>query len=425
MTAAHRILLVDDDPDDRALAVAVLRSRRSDLTVAEAGDGVSFAGHLARGNFDVVVTEHRLSWGDGLRLLDTVKDLHPDRAVVLFTAEAGSETVSRAVRGGVDGIVPKSSSGFLELASLVVELLEGRSAAGGDAVDGPSREPPSPRRVDPEPTPFPGAGPAWRSAHGPGDGRRRAAGGGPPAPRLTPVARPAGGHPPSSSPPSPAEDIVHALSHDLQEPVQLVTRYARLRGERYGEELDGEGERHLGHLVRSAERLQSMLDDLLDVARSGAGGREHERVDLEAVVDEALETLHGPIEETGARVTRDPLPTVEADRSQMVRLFQNLIGNAIKFHGENPPEIHVRAAAEDDLWVLEVQDNGIGIAEEDRERIFEVFERLHTADEIPGTGVGLAICRRIAQGHGGTLTVESTPGRGSTFTLALPREATP
>lgn len=354
-TAAHRILLVDDDPDDRALAVTLLRARRPDLEISEAADGVTFAGHLARGAFDLVVTEHRLAWGDGLRLLTTVKDLHPGLPVVLFTTDPDADLASRAVRAGIDGFLAKTSRGFLELADLVGELL----------------------------------GPAE----------------------------------PAESPASPAEDVVRALSHDLQEPVQLVSRYARLLGERYRDRLGEDGERHLGHLVRSAERVQSMLDDLLEVARAGA--RSRQRVDLDSVVDEAVETLYGAIEETGARITRDPLPTVEADRSQMVRLFQNLIGNAIKFHGDEPPEVHVGGGGGDGRWELTVRDNGIGISEADRERIFEVFERLHTAEEIPGTGVGLAICRRIAEGHGGTLAVDSQPGGGSIFTLTLPRGETP
>jgi light-regulated signal transduction histidine kinase (bacteriophytochrome) len=213
------------------------------------------------------------------------------------------------------------------------------------------------------------------------------------------------------------------VAHDLQEPLQLVTRYARRLDERFRDRLDADGARHLDHLLASAGHMQEMIDDLLDYARLGSADSPAEPVDLDEVLEAALDNLHGPIEEAHAEITRDPLPTVRADRSQMVRLFQNLLGNAVKFRGDRAPEIHVSAHRRNGRWELSVRDNGIGIRPEDRERIFGMFQRLHTPSEYPGTGVGLAICRRIAEVHDGSISVESEPGAGTTFTVILPPEA--
>ncbi|MGD2115105.1 MAG: ATP-binding protein [Acidobacteriota bacterium] len=379
MTVAPRILLIDDDPDDRALAAALLRAGLGSAVVDEVEDGIGFAARLAKGGFDAVVTEQRLGWGEGLRLLCTIKDFHPNRPVILLTGDPDPDLASRAVRSGADGFVPKTSRGYLRLSEIVGELLEWPV--------------------------LPRSGTAERTDEA--DRSNRSG-------RADRVDR------------ADQEDrLTRAVAHDLQEPLQLVTRYARRLDERFRDRLEADGGRFLDHLLASATRMQEMIDDLLEYSRLGECDRVVESVDLDEALEAALDNLRGPIEEAGARVTRDPLPTVRADRSQMVRLFQNLLGNAVKFRGDAPPEIHVGARCENGQWLLSVRDNGIGIPARDRERIFGMFQRLHTAAEVPGTGVGLALCRRIAEVHRGGVTVDSEPGAGSTFTVTLPAEVSP
>ncbi len=386
MTGPPRILFIDDDPDDRALALSLLRSFLPDVSIAEAGDGVAFAEALARGAFDAVVTEHRLSWADGLKVLRAVRGLYPHRPVVLFTAEADPELASKALRFGVDGYVPKTSRGYLRLGALLEELLERPARRAPQAADAPAEA----GRVNE----LAGIAEALRRSN------------------------------------RELEQFAHVVSHDLQEPLQLVVRYARLIGERFEEALGEDGGRFLGHLVESAERMQSMIDSILEYSRLGAdgppAGPAEPPVDLEAVVDEALANLGGAAEAAAAEITRGPLPAVTADRAQMVQLFQNLIGNAIKFRAQgHKPRVHVSATESDGSWVLSVADDGIGIDPAQHERIFRMFQRLHSKGEYPGTGIGLALCQRIVERHGGCLRVESRPGHGATFSAVLPKPAAP
>ncbi|NIR28195.1 MAG: PAS domain S-box protein [Gammaproteobacteria bacterium] len=217
------------------------------------------------------------------------------------------------------------------------------------------------------------------------------------------------------------EEITYALSHDLQEPLQLVSRYAHLIAERYGGELDAEARPLIEHLTGSAERMQSLIDAVLDYSRLGTEERRFKPLDLGAAVDEAVENLRGAIDEVEARVEREDLPTVMADDRQIVQLFQNLIGNAIKFRGDEPLRIRIAAQAREDEWLVSVEDNGIGVEPRHAERIFAMFQRLHTQQEYPGTGIGLAVCKKIVQRHGGEIWVRSEPSKGSTFYLTLPK----
>ena len=166
--------------------------------------------------------------------------------------------------------------------------------------------------------------------------------------------------------------------------------------------------------------MEQLIKDLLEYSQVGTKGLNLKPTDCSLVVDESIPNLRAAIEETGALVTHDELPTLIVDASQMTRLFQNLIGNAIKFHGEEPLRVHVSAERKGDEWVFSVQDNGIGINPQHIERIFDVFQRLHTREEYPGTGIGLAICKRIVERHGGRIWVESEPGKGSTFFFTIP-----
>jgi light-regulated signal transduction histidine kinase (bacteriophytochrome) len=214
-------------------------------------------------------------------------------------------------------------------------------------------------------------------------------------------------------------------SHDLQEPLRMVTSYLQLIAQRYRGRLDAAADEFIAFAVDGAARMHRLISDLLAYSRVGTRSRAFEPVDCQAALDQALANLEIAIEEAGATVTRDPLPIVPADEGQLVQLFQNLIGNAVKFHGQAPPCVHISAQRRreaGDEWYFSVRDNGIGIDPQQFERIFMIFQRLHTMAEYSGTGIGLAICKKIVERHGGRIWVESQPGQGSTFYFTLPAQ---
>ena len=220
------------------------------------------------------------------------------------------------------------------------------------------------------------------------------------------------------------EQFAYVASHDLQEPLRMVASYTQLLQKRYRGQLDQEAEDFIGFAVDGANRMQRLIADLLMYSRAGAPGTPLERVDAHEALDGAVANLRMIIEESGARVTRDELADVLADERQLVQVFQNLIGNAIKFHGEAPPRVHVSAARQEERVVFSVADNGAGIAPEFFPRLFQIFHRLH-GREVPGTGIGLALCKRIVERHGGQIWLDSTPGQGSTFRFSLPSAPAP
>jgi light-regulated signal transduction histidine kinase (bacteriophytochrome) len=216
------------------------------------------------------------------------------------------------------------------------------------------------------------------------------------------------------------EQFAYVASHDLQEPLRAVTGYLGLIEQQLGEELDERGRHHVAGAVQGAARMHTLITDLLALSRVGSRGQAFESADLNTVLDQALHGLGVSIQETSATIMRDPLPTLRVDAGQIAQVFQNLIGNALKFRGERPPEIHVSAQRKEGQWVLAVRDNGIGIEPQYFERIFLVFQRLHTRQHYPGTGIGLAICKKIVERHDGTIWVESKPDQGSTFCFTIP-----
>jgi light-regulated signal transduction histidine kinase (bacteriophytochrome) len=215
------------------------------------------------------------------------------------------------------------------------------------------------------------------------------------------------------------EQFAYVASHDLQEPLRMMSSYMQLIEQRYKSKLDADADEFIMYAVDGASRMQSMIDDLLAYSRVGTRGKPFEQTDSAAVLDQVLANLKVVIEESGAVVTHDALPTGMTDISQLAQVFQNLIDNAIKFRSDKPPEVHVGVEERGDEWVFSVRDNGIGIAPEYHERIFQVFQRLHGRGEYPGTGIGLAICKRIAERHGSRIWVESEPGKGSTFYFTI------
>jgi len=217
------------------------------------------------------------------------------------------------------------------------------------------------------------------------------------------------------------EQFAYVASHDLQEPLRMVSSYTQLVQRRYGDRLDGDAKEFMGFVVEGAARMKQLIEDLLAYSRVGTRGKEFQPVEVEAPLRRAISNLRTAIEESSAAVTWDPLPTASADDMQLTQLFQNLIGNALKFRSSSVPRIHVAAKELDAEWEFAVADNGIGIEPQYFERIFMVFQRLHNKTEYPGTGIGLAICKKVVERHGGRIWVTSQPGAGSSFHFTLPK----
>lgn len=216
------------------------------------------------------------------------------------------------------------------------------------------------------------------------------------------------------------EQFAYVASHDLQEPLRAITGYTQLLMSEYRDRLDETAQEYAEFIVDGAKRMQQLIQDLLAYSRVGTRGKEFAPTDCNAVLQQALQNLQVAIAENHATITAEPLPRVHADQNQLIQLLQNLIGNAIKFHRDEPPEVHITAQRQDNHWLFQVRDNGIGIKSQYRERIFEVFKRLHTRREYPGTGIGLAICKKIVTRHGGHIWTESEPGVGTTFYFTIP-----
>lgn len=220
------------------------------------------------------------------------------------------------------------------------------------------------------------------------------------------------------------EQFAYVASHDLQEPLHLVSGYVQLLARRYKGKLDADADEFIGYAIEGVNRMKDLIADLLGYSRVGSSRKEFAPVVLEDTLNQVLENLQPVIAESHASVTHDPLPAVLGDDTQMIQLFENLIDNAIKFRGTESPRIHIAARQLEELWLFFVRDNGIGIDPQYTERVFVIFQRLHTPDKYPGTGIGLAIARKIVERHGGRIWVDSEPGKGSTFYFTLqPAEA--
>jgi len=216
------------------------------------------------------------------------------------------------------------------------------------------------------------------------------------------------------------QQFAYTASHDLQEPIMVVAGFVKLLAKRYKGKLDEKADEFIEHAIDGTERMQVLIKDLLDYSRVGSTGKSFVHTDCLSALDKAVFNLQIAIKESGAVITHDDLPTVMADSSQLARLFQNLISNAIKFRGKEASKIHISARKKEDEWIFNFKDNGIGIDSKFSEQIFVMFQRLHTKKQYPGTGIGLATCKKIVERHGGRIWVESEQGKGSTFYFTIP-----
>jgi signal transduction histidine kinase len=216
------------------------------------------------------------------------------------------------------------------------------------------------------------------------------------------------------------QQFAYVASHDLQEPLRMVASFTQLLAKRYADKLDDDAREFINYAVDGAKRMQTLISDLLSYSRVGTQGKTFELVHCDAVLGRVLKGLKLAIEDNGAVIAREPLPAVLGDSIQLSQLFQNLLTNAIKFHGDKPPLVQISAEKNGSTCKVSVRDNGIGISPDHADRIFVIFQRLHTKTEYPGTGIGLAICKKIVERHGGRIWVEPSQGGGSTFCFTIP-----
>ena len=477
------ILLIDDDPDDRALARIVLERELPRFVIEEIADAPAFGRACGRRSFDLVILELKLGWADGLALLTALKEDWPEVPVIPFTRVGDAETALRAVRLGAADYLVKGPAAFLRLPQAVRTALDPTEKRRTRPVTGAApleslvdrarmavfSATPQGSLLNASPgflqllgvddlesanaldlEPFIAAAAGWGGSSGTpaasaGVARearlRRADGQMIWVEVIGTVVRDGGatridGLVEEITARKEAEDerarqsaqlrraneellqFASMASHELQEPVRMMERYTQLLKEDTRGKLGAEGDELVDVVIGAAGRLRRLIEDLLALTRVESRERRLEAASIDDLLEETLGHLRDTIEEAGAAVTRSPLPKIEVEPSQIIQVFNNLIGNALKFRGPEPPKVHVAARREGREWIFSVRDNGIGIDPAEAEAVFAIFKRLRT--EIPGTGVGLAICKKIVERHGGRIWVESEPGRGSTFFFTIP-----
>lgn len=485
-----RLLLIDDHPQDRSLASLVLARDLPQIRIREIEDAEQFASALRQGAFDVVVTDCQLSWGDGIGVLRSVREAQPLVPTVAFTDLRDESRVVAAMKAGFADYLFKGSQGYLDLPGAVMSAWEKASnqrlAARSEpwlqtVLDrseiGVYRTTLDGRLVEATPAVLRLLGvtsleealtislPKPYFLGEDADGlRRRLRSDRTLGSRQVEVCRADGStvrldltemllldvddemvidvlvqEAPSIQSWGDAlaarvdelersnahlSQFAYMASHELQEPLRMVEKFGTILAEDHGKELGSDGNELLQSVIDGAHRMQNVVDDLLALARIDSEGRAFEVVDSNEIVDKALETLEEVIRENEAWVDRHDLPTVRGDATQLVQLWQNLISNAIKFRREEAPIIRIAAGETPQSRVFSIADNGIGIEPEELENVFIIFRRLHP--ELPGTGIGLTLCQRIVERHGGRIWAETGDGEGSRFCFTLPKEpATP
>ncbi len=364
MSGTDRVLLIEDKADDCRLMTLILRERLPQCVVDVAGDAVSFAEWLAGGGFSVAVISQDLTWADASQALIALRRHHPTcRLFMLADQDNWPHTLLAEHQVALE-MLPRTSGGLLALPERI------RTSICRPEQANTTRPP---------------------KTHGE---RSR----------------------------EELEELAYALSHDLLGTVHLVSQYAGLLQERYQGRLDTDADRYLGHLLSSSQRLQGMIDSVLEYLRSGRQDTDSGPVDFGAAVREAVRHLGAVVEEVKARIEWSALPTLASNRHQMVQLFQNLLGNAIKFRREAPPYIEITAEEDANEWKFAIKDNGAGIDTDNQQRIFRLFHTIGTSAQSQGNGIGLAMCKRIVERHGGRIWVESRLGEGSSFYFTIAKQ---
>ncbi|HEY3569649.1 MAG TPA: ATP-binding protein [Thermoanaerobaculia bacterium] len=467
------LLLLDDDPDDRALVRLVLARELPEADVEEVTDAPAFARACGRRSFDVVILERRLRWAEGLDLLALLREEWPQVPVIVLTGPGGEETALRAMRLGAADYLVKNPAGFLRLPLAVRTALE-PSRAQDPADAAPLRSlldqgriavfsaTPEGRLLQASPGFLqllgvetatdaaeldlkPLAAAAAQGAAPREIGLRRADGRTVWVQVLGNVVRANG----ETRVDGLVEDITarrqaqeemvrqsmhlqrsneelrqftSIASHELQEPVRMMERYTRLLTEELAGKLGSEGGELLEIVTAAAHRLRRLIESLLALSRAETRELRIETASAETVLTRALADLQEVIEESGATIESSPLPEIEGDLQQIAQVFENLLGNAIKFRGGEPPRVHVSAERGPREWIFAVRDNGRGLPPAEAESIFTIFKRLHP--EVPGSGIGLALCRKIVERHGGRIWAKPLPSGGSAFFFTLPVSST-
>lgn len=474
-----RILLLDGDGNDRALTQHILTASLPDLSIA-AVDAADFDSRLAVRDFDLVISERRLSWSDSARLMERLKGAHPDCPVIILTRQAQDYAITDDLERGAFAVIFKDSAGLLQLPHMVRRALaphrRGTDAEPGmlerlpvgifllgreGAIREANRGATEILGLD-DPDEARGLNLSGRLDSHPAQRRLQLLldGDGEPVDMEARLRRPDGENcwvrlrvwPTAGDPGrfegtlenisdykkteselarqaaelgrsnTELEQFAYVVSHDLQEPLSLIQRYSELVTESKALSRDKQAAGHLKQVLESSERMQEMIDGILEYSRVETRGTPFKSVDFDKVLGDAVSNLAAAVESSEADIRYSDMPTLNADGGQMLQLFQNLIGNAIKFRSaDRKPVISVSATEQREHWRFTVKDNGIGIEPAQRERIFSMFQRLHTGEEYSGTGIGLAVCRSIVNRHGGEIWVDSVPGRGSEFHFTISR----
>lgn len=362
-----RVLLIEDSLADAEIEIAELRRGGFDVAADVVETREQVRERLAINSYDVILADYSLPDFRGMDALDMVRERSLTTPLILVTGALNSETAVECVKQGAMDYVLK---------------------------DHVARLPISVRRALED----------VRLRHERARAQEQLAN------KIEELAR-------SNC---DLEQFAYVASHDLQEPLRMVAAYTQLLAERYQGKLDSAADRYISYAVEGATRMQALLEDLLAFSRVGRNGVIPAPTDVNSAVTEVLKNLDLALKQHSVTVTCNPLPTILADRFQVVQLFQNLLGNAIKFRAKRNPCITVSAEQKGREWLFSVLDNGIGIAEEHKDLVFKIFQRLHTRTEYQGNGVGLAICKKIVEHNGGHIWVESELGHGSNFRFTFP-----
>lgn len=386
MTGPTRILLIDSSTSDLELASLLLQQAFPRAEISGASSTTALLGFLRGTMPEIVIVAPRPHWVGLDDVPGLVRSIWPRSALILFGRKDEITRFAQGPASALDGIANKSSAGFMALPTLVRTILD-RIPTPSVALDD------------------------WR---------------------LPAVRASADGHSPACTPAPAAnesasmrelQDMALIFSHDLKEPMQQVARLVRRLEDTRGSDSRSE-DKLLRQLSDCAARATGMLDGLLAYLSISGRTTKPEPVDLNLCLDEAMGNLCSAIEESQARISADPLPSVLGDAVQLVHLFQNLLGNAIKYRSCAAPLVRITCRTHGNVHRIAVHDNGIGISEAHRERVFEMGKRLHTQAEFPGTGMGLTLCRRITERHGGSIHIEAAPRGGSVVVVELPQDVT-